>query len=147
MNLEVIKQLLESTVPFIQRSGLKVLSIEPGYVKLMMPFAGNSNHIGTMYAGALFTLAEAPAGGLFITGFDVGQFYPVLKDQYIRYRRPARTDVTVEVSLTPEDVARITAQAEAEGKAEFVLEAELKDASGEVVAESRQTVQVRKHGM
>jgi acyl-coenzyme A thioesterase PaaI-like protein len=147
MNLEVIKQLLESTVPFIQRSGLKTLDIGPGHVKLRMPFEGNGNHIGTMYAGALFTLAEAPAGGLFLTSFDVGQFYPVLKDQYIRYRRPAKTDVTVEVSLSEAEVARITAEAEESGKSEFVLEAELKDATGEVVAESRQTVQIRKHGL
>jgi acyl-coenzyme A thioesterase PaaI-like protein len=147
MNVEVIKQLLEATVPFIARSGLTTLDIDRGYVKLKMPFEGNSNHIGTMYAGALFTLAEAPAGGLFLTSFDVAKFYPVLKEQSIRYRRPARTDVTIEVRMDEDEIARIAAEAEAEGKCEFVLEAELKDATGEVVAESRQTVQIRKHGM
>jgi len=147
MNIEVIKQILETTVPFINRTGLQVLDVGRGRVKLRMPFEGNGNHIGTMYAGALFTLAEVPGGGVFVTGFDVGKFYPVLKDQYVRYRRPARTDVTVEVTLSEEEIARITAEAEAEGKSEFVLEAELIDATGEVVAESRQTLQIRKHGM
>lgn len=146
MDINVVKQLLETSVPFIQRSGLKALEMKRGYVKLMMPLTGNINHIGMMYAGALFTLAEAPAGALFLTGFDVSKYYPILKEQNIRYTKPAKTDVTVEVTMTDEEIAAIEAEAAGRGKSEFVIEAELKDAGGEVVAISLQTCQLRKHG-
>jgi acyl-coenzyme A thioesterase PaaI-like protein len=147
MNTDVIKQILETSVPFIQRTGLKAIDLSRGACKLMMPFADNGNHIGIMYAGALFTLAEAPAGAIFLTTFDVSRFYPTLKDQYIRYRRPAKTDVICQAGLDDAEIERIIKEAEAEGKAEFIIEATLTDAQGEVVAESKQTCQIRRHGM
>ena len=38
---------------------------------MLMPFKPNRNHLGTMYAGALFTLAEIPGGAVLISAFDM----------------------------------------------------------------------------
>ena len=131
------------TIPFLGHTGVVVDHAEKGFVRLRMPFEGNVNHVGMMYAGALFTLAEVPGGTLFITTFDASRFYPIVKDVSIRFRRPAMSDITVEVRMSEEDAARIQAEAEAHGKADYGWECELVDEGGEVVAISSNTYQMR----
>lgn len=143
---EDAKVFIEKPFAFVERIGVKALVMEPRRVKLGLPLEGNSNHIGSIYAGALFTVAELPGGALFLTTFDVERFYPVLKAMNIRFRRPAFTDVTVEVSLAEDDVQRIANEAECQGKAEFTLNAEVRDADDRVVAETEGVYQLRKTG-
>lgn len=143
MPLELVRQLTEEQIAFVKRSGLKAEVLEPGHVRLRMPLAGNQNHIGSMYAGALFTLAEIPGGALFLTSFDATRFYPIIKEMNLRFRRPATGDICVEASLTDEEIQRLQKQATEEGKAEYVLELQLTDQSGEVVAQSRGVYQLR----
>ncbi|ADK84172.1 Thioesterase putative [Desulfarculus baarsii DSM 2075] len=143
---EKLRELLETTVPFVRRAGLKALELAPGRVKLLMPFAGNENHIGIMYAGALFTLAEVPGGALFLTTFDIEKYYPVVKEINIRFRRPATGDVTIEVAMAQDEIGRINAEVEAGGKSEFILEGQITDGQGQVAAIARGVYQIRKHG-
>lgn len=143
MDLEVAKKALESGIRFVASSGLRVLELRRGYVKCLMPFAGNGNHIGTMYAGALFTLAEIPGGALFLSSFDATRYVPIVKEMNTRFLKPAKGDVTVEMTLDDARIAEITAQADAAGKAEFILDGEIKDANGIVVASSRGIYQLR----
>lgn len=131
------------TIPFTARTGVVIEEAEPGYVKLRMPFEPNVNHVGMMYAGALFTLAELPGGTLFTTTFDFTKYYPIVKDVKIRFRRPAMSDITVEVRMSEDEAAAITAEAEREGKADYAWVCELKDESGEIVAISENTYQLR----
>lgn len=142
--VEIARQLTEEQIAFVKRSGLKAEVLEPGFVRLRMPLQGNQNHIGSMYAGALFTLAEIPGGALFLTSFDVQRFYPVIKEINLRFRRPASSDILVEASLNADEIRRIEDEAERLGKAEYRLELQLCDASGEVVAQSNALYQLRK---
>lgn len=143
--VEVSRQLTEEQIAFVKRSNLKALVLEPGFVRLLMPLAGNQNHIGSMYAGALFTLAEIPGGALFMTSFDVTRFYPIVKEMNLRFRRPAKGDICVEARLSVEQIEQLQNEAQANGKADYLLELELTDANGEVVALSRGLYQLRKH--
>lgn len=145
--LEQLGRLISQNIAFVQRSGLETVSLGAGHVKLRMPLAANTNHIGSMYAGALFTLAEIPGGALFLTSFDTQRYYPIVKEMSIRFRRPARTDVTVEVSISAEEVSRIQQQAEEYGKADYGWVCELRDESGEVVAISNNSYQLRRLGI
>ena len=140
---EEIKQFVEKPFAFVERAGIQAIELKPRYVKLGMPLKGNENHIGIMYAGALFTLAEVPGGALYLTTFDVSKYYPVVKEMYIRFRRPAKTDITVELSISKERVEAIQKETGENGKAEFTLEAELKDTAGTVVALSKGVYQLR----
>lgn len=140
------KKLLEQGIAFVQRSGLTVDVLERGRVVCHMPFAGNGNHIGTMYAGALFTLAEIPGGALFLTSFDTRRFYPVVKALNLKFLKPAKGDVTVEAVLDEARIAAIEAEAAAQGKAEFQLDLELRDGSGTTVARSEGLYQLRAIG-
>lgn len=143
--IELVRQLTEEQIAFVKRSGLKAEILEPGHVRLRMPFEGNQNHIGTLYAGALFTLAEVPGGALFLTSFDARRFYPIVKELNLRFRRPARGDISVDARLGSDGIQRIRQEAEDRGKADYWLELQLIDASGEVVAESRGLYQLRAH--
>src|SRR3989338_4723265 len=143
MPIELARQLTEEQIAFVKRSGLRAEVLEPGYVRLCMPLAGNQNHIGSMYAGALFTLAEIPGGALFLTSFDSQRFYPVVKEVNLRFRRPATGDIRVEARLAAEQIERLQGEAECRGKAEYVLDLQLTDVSGEVVAEIRGLYQLR----
>lgn len=142
--VEIARQLTEEQIAFVKRSQLKAEVLERGLVRLRMPLAGNENHIGSMYAGALFTLAEIPGGALFLTSFDTQRFYPIIKEMNLRFRRPAIGDISVEAQLASDDIERLQSEASEQGKAEFVLDLQLRDASGEVVVESRGVYQLRK---
>lgn len=142
--VEMARAFTEEKIDFVKRSGLRAEILQPGHVRLRMPLQGNQNHIGSMYAGALFTLAEIPGGALFLTSFDVQRFYPVIKEINLRFRRPASSDILVEASLSTDEIRRIEDEAERLGKAEYRLELQLCDASGEVVAQSNALYQLRK---
>lgn len=142
---EIARQFTEDKIAFVKHTNLKAEVLEAGFVRLRMPLAGNENHIGSMYAGALFTLAEIPGGALFLTSFDASKFYPIVKEMNLRFRRPATGDIVVEARLGAEEIERLQGEAQANGKAEYVLELQLTDGSGEVVALSRAIYQLRKH--
>ncbi|MES1945276.1 hypothetical protein PC39_14202 [Salinisphaera sp. PC39] len=138
-----IKHLSRYVIPFVRRSGVHVNELEPGRVVCTMPLKGNVNHIGTMYAGALFTLAEFPGGPLMLATFGMKRFIPIVTALDLEFVKAAKTDVSVELTLTPDEAKRIEAETLAHGQAEFELRGELKDANGEVVARSRALYQMR----
>lgn len=135
--------MIEQAVPFAGRTEVEVLEMEPGYVKMMMPLQPNLNHVGTMYAGALFTLAELPGGAIFLTTFDTGKFFPIIKGMDIKFVKPATTDITVEVRLDAEEAAKIQETANEAGKADYEWECELKDTHGQVVCVTSNRYQLR----
>jgi len=125
--------------PFVQRVGLELLHSTRGRAVLRLPIEPNVNHVGTVYAGALFTLAEAPGGVLFIKAFDLTRFYPIVGALDIRFRKPATTSVLVDGRMTDEEIDRVTTELETIGKSKWVLETELVDESGVVVATTTAT--------
>jgi len=112
----MMKSFIEKPFDFVERMGLRVIELEPRSVKLSVPLQGNENHIGTMYAGALFTIAEIPGGALFLTTFDVSRFYPVIKEMTIRFIKPVKTDVTIRMVMSVSEAKRIVSEAEKNGK-------------------------------
>lgn len=144
--LSTFKDIIEGGIGFVKRAGLEVVELAPRHVKLKVALEGNVNHVGMMYAGALFTLAEIPGGAIFLSTWGMEKFYPVIKAMNIRFRRPTTTDATITIDLTEEEVAKITREAEEKGKADFVLIGNILDAKGEVVAVSESTYQMRRLG-
>jgi len=133
-----------SKLDVIKRTGLQILSIKHGYTKLMMPIESNKNHVGIMYAGSLFSLGEIVGGIMWSVMFDVEKCYPVVKEVNIQFKRPAMTDIFLEKEFDKADATRIQDIADKEGKADYELELELKDTSGEIVAIVNGVWQIRK---
>ncbi|MBU2550246.1 MAG: thioesterase domain-containing protein [Proteobacteria bacterium] len=130
----VLAEAAIESVPGIKRTGIRVLDLRERYLKILMPLEGNINHVGMMYAGSLFTLGELPGGVIIMVSYEPGKFVPIVKEVGIRFRRPALTDVTLELEWTKEHADKIEAEALEKGKADFTLDMELKDAGGEAVA-------------
>jgi len=137
---------LEHTIPVVHRMGVRFTEVRPGYAASEVPFEGNGNHFGVMYAGVLFTVAEVLGGAIAIASFDSGRYFPLVKEVQINYRRPAKTDVRATASLDQATIEATAAAADANGKADFVLEMEVTDAEGTVVATTRNICQLRTHG-
>jgi thioesterase domain-containing protein len=131
-------------VKIIEKMGIRIVELRDRYTKLSLPLEPNLNHIGTMYAGSLFSLAEFSGGVMFAVSFDITKYFPIVKEMSIRYRRPAASAVTLEVSLSLERVEKIRAMAEENGKADYSMDLELKDETGEVCGIVHGTWQLRK---
>lgn len=138
-----LQHLIEQSIPFVQRSGLHVLDCGPGFAECRMPLAGNSNHVGTLYAGAQFTLADITGGVLILASFDRQLYYPILKSLTLDFLTPATSDLTLRCALSAAELATLQQQLVAHGKAGFALRGELTDQHGVVVARSDGQFQVR----
>jgi len=122
------------SIPIIKQMGAEVLELTPCSVKVKMPLAPNINHVGIMYAGSLFTLAEFPVGVVFMQRMDSSKVVPVVAEVNIRYRRPALTDIYAHFEFDDGIFERLQNEALEKGKASHVHHQELKDENGEVVA-------------
>jgi thioesterase domain-containing protein len=138
-----IKEMFRSGIPFAKRSGIEATRMEKEGIDLKMPLAPNINHIGSMYAGALFTLAEMMGGAVAMVYFMERQLIPIVTGLNIRFTKMAKSDITTTFALTPEDVERIINECKEQGKANYTIKLELKDKNDVVVAETEGFYQVR----
>lgn len=128
-----------ASFPFVERAGLELLLAERGRTVLRLPFEPNINHVGMVYAGALFTVAEVPGGVLFLGAFDVSRFYPIVGEMKIRFARPATTAVMVDARMSDDEIERVAAELDETGRSKWLLDQEIVDASGAVVAATTAT--------
>jgi len=101
---------LTDSIDAVRRTGVETVEFGPGHATLRMPLAGNVNHVNMMYAGSLFSLAELPGGAVVLGVFDPAVYFPVVIELTIQYKKPAMTDITVKVSLSDAEIARISAE-------------------------------------
>jgi len=126
-------------IPIIGHMGLEVLHAERGRAVLRLPFEPNINHVGMVYAGSTFTLAEVPGGILFSGAFDVARFYPIVGDMKVRFVQPATTSLLVDARMSDAEIDRVAAELDEHGKAKWVLDQEVVDYRGQVVATTSAT--------
>jgi acyl-coenzyme A thioesterase PaaI-like protein len=118
----------------LKHMGLKVLEQTPNFLKISMPKEGNRNHLGGVYAGAIFSLAEFPFGMMCVDKFGMRELVPVVGEVTIRYLAPAECDLTVELSISDEEWDNIERETKAHGKFKIVKEIEVRDDQGKVNA-------------
>lgn len=88
---------LSAAIPLIKAMNLKVLVASPEKVEVELPFEGNGNDKGTMFAGASFsamvlagwTLAMEKAK---VSGFD--NPWAAIVDAHIHYSKPIKMSTT-----------------------------------------------------
>ena len=136
-------RMFNNGIAFAARAGICANRLEKDGIDLMMPMAPNRNHVGTMYAGALFTLGEMMGGAVAMAYFMEHNLIPIVKAFNIKFVKPATTDITTTYAMAPADVQRIIAECEEKGKADYQIALELKDQTGLVVAVTEGFYQVR----
>lgn len=139
---ETVTGLVHAAIPMTGHLGLRVLKIHPGFVELMLPFEPNRNHLGTVYAGSLVALAEIP-GGLIPMSMPELNVAPVVLGLDVRFLRAGRGAVFLKAAIEPEKLRRLAATANTAGKAEFTLDTEAHDESGELLLTCHGTYQLR----
>lgn len=133
-------------VEFVERTGMRRLEERRGFARLLMPLAGNENHVDVMYLGAYTVLAEAVAAVPGISVLDTARFFPIIKDIYVDFHKSAASDVTAEYGLSDEHIEELLADLERKGSAGYVAEFPMHDADGTHVATGRVTVKLLSHG-
>jgi thioesterase domain-containing protein len=121
-------------IPIVEKMGAEILERTSTSIKVKMPLAPNINHVGMMYAGSLFTLAEFPVGELFVPQLDSSKAILVLGKASIKYIKPALTDITAEFSFPEDTLEKMYQGVEQNGKYVILHKQELKDANEDLVA-------------
>lgn len=96
-----------------------------------------TNHIGSVHAGALFTLAESASGSAMVGSFSAelsGGVRPLVRRSEIRFLRVARGEITASARIQ-EPKAEISERLAQNGRTDFEVVVTLTDPGGEVVAE------------
>ena len=76
MDISEIQALISSKVPVAEFLGIQVEAVEPGHIKLQLPFSARvQNHLEIVYAGAIFALAEIAGGMAMLSVFDAAPIY------------------------------------------------------------------------
>jgi len=135
---------LEKVIKIIEEMGMRIVDFRKNAVKIILPKEPNVNHIGTVYAGSLFSLADYAGGVLFYASFDRKKYYPILKEVTIAFKKPATTDITVEASMPTAQAEQIKNITDETGKADWVLDLELKDEKGDICCIVHGIFQMRK---
>lgn len=121
-------------IPIIQQMGAEVLERTDHSIKVKMPLEPNINHVGIMYAGSLFTLAEFPVGELLVPQIDPSKAFLVVGKATIKYIKPAMTDITADFQFEEGIADKLCAEVEEKGKFSMLHQQELVDEAGDVVA-------------
>jgi acyl-coenzyme A thioesterase PaaI-like protein len=147
MNLvDMMNDAMATTIPAADKLGVKAVEARRGFAAATVPLKGNGNHFGVVYAGVEFTVAEILGGIIAIASFDAAKYYPLVKKLDIEFTAAARSDLRAEASLDEDELRRIETEAAEKGKADFMLDAVVRDEAGQTVAVTHGLYQLRAHG-
>lgn len=123
-------------LPFNEFIGLK-LSDEPNYLLMLDDRAEYLNHLNTVHAGALFTLAEATSGRYLLGQFDkLPDIVPVVRKVEIKYRKPAIGAVYSNAAFLNTGKSEVLEALAQKGRVLLEVEVSLYDRSGTTVMQA-----------
>ncbi len=143
--VEQVNAVMRASIPLMESCNIELVALEPGYARTRCPMEGNGNHLGTMYAGVLFSVAEVLGGVMAAVTFDMAKYLPLVKSMNIDFKAPARAEVFAEARLDADTIAAATAAADADGRGPYELHATVSDAEGKVIATTVGQYQLRPH--
>lgn len=143
---EELTAVVHQTVPILGAMGIEVLESRDGRAVALLPFEPNRNHVGTAYAGSLFSVAEVLGGILALSSFPLEGYAPVIRSMTIDYLRPALGDVRARVEMAPAEIERVVTEAVAAGKSNYELVVEVVDSDDVTVARTVGHYQLRNFG-
>ena len=134
---ELIKAQLQSSVPFAAYVGIVIDALDAESATASLPARSElTNHIATVHAGALFTLAEAASGAAMAGAIApmLMQVRPVTSQASIRYMNPAKGDLTA-TAKTSRSSADLLSALRNDGVIQFDVEVAISNDNGVEVAQ------------
>jgi len=139
------RMLLNIWPPFLG-AGIRIKRLAPDWKEIdveMKLHWWNANYVGTHYGGSLYSMAD-PFFMLMLIE-NLGKDYIVWdKAASIRFRKPGRGKVSASFRLSGEQIGEIRQALHSQQKIERVFTVEVKNESGEVVAEVEKLLHIRK---
>jgi hypothetical protein len=131
--------------PFLG-AGIRVTRLQADWraidVEMKLHF-WNANFVGTHYGGSLYSMTD-PFYMLMLIE-NLGRDYIVWdKSASIRFRKPGKGKMVASFRLSEDQIESIRRQLETQQKVEPTFVVEVRDESGEVVAEVQKLLHVRK---
>lgn len=143
---DMIKDHMAKSIPFAAETGAEVVEITAeGASARLTKSEKVGNHIGTVHAGAMFTLGETASGAAMsgLLSEKVLELRPVAAEASIKYIKTAKTDLMAYGTPTV-SAADALAAIEAEGKVQFDVNVSIRDADNVEVATMTVAWHVRK---
>ncbi len=116
------------SIPFNSFIGIR-LSDREGFVFMLESNENYLNHIGTVHASALFSLAESTSGQFLLSSFKdwAEGVIPVVRKTEIKFSKPAKGKVYSKASLDEKMKKRVTADLTSKGRSFIPVNIELFD--------------------
>ncbi|MFT6153145.1 MAG: hypothetical protein ACJA0E_000197 [Bermanella sp.] len=141
---EIIDQICKNSVPLFDFLNVSFEFLADGVFQCHMPKERKvSNHLGSVYAGVQWSLAEVLGGIVFLSS-GINGYVPILKSMSIDFTKPALTDLVSEVRFTSNDVNEMKKSLDKDGRYNFELESNVKDINGNIVATGHAVYAIRK---
>ncbi len=127
-----------SAIPYLPYHEIEVAEQAGGAVTARMPFRREvTNYVGTVHAGALFTLAETAAGVAATNIVPGGGAFVLLRGAEVHYTRRAESELVATARVVAEHAGKARAGVAADGRGDSDVVVEITDAEGERVFEAR----------
>ena len=140
-----LRLLLNVWPPFLG-AGIRIRRLAPDWKEIdveMKLHWWNRNYVGTHYGGSLYSMTDPFFMVMLIE--NLGKGYIVWdKSAGIRFRRPGRGTVSANFRLSEEQIVEIRRALNSQEKIERVFTVEVKDESGNVIAEVEKLLHVHK---
>jgi len=131
--------------PFLG-AGIRIRQLGPGWTEIDVEMKlrwWNRNYVGTHYGGSLYSMTD-PFFMLMLIE-NLGKDYLVWdKSASIRFRKPGRGTVSASFRLSEQQIREIKQALNSQEKIERAFTVEVKDESGNVIAEVEKLLHVRK---
>jgi acyl-coenzyme A thioesterase PaaI-like protein len=125
-----------SKIPFIEHLNIKNSST----ANLSIQNSKNlHNHLGSIHAGALYTLAETQSAIFLQNKFPdlKDNIIPLLREGTIKYKKQALNQITAYANTYEEDIEKFLKLFNKKGRGSIEVSVELKDKEGELCAVGR----------
>lgn len=133
---DIIKAQMAATVPFAGYTGVVLETLSAGEATASLELRSEiANHIGSMHAGALFTLGETASGAAMSGAFaaQILTIRPIAFEANIKYLKIAKGRITAS-ARTDTSAASLLETLEAENRVRFSVTVSMTNADGVEVA-------------
>ena len=123
--------------PSYRRSGARITYIDATLreVRLRLPLNWRTRNLnGTIYGGSIYAAVDPIHAVMLVSLLGPRDYVAWTKEAHVRFKRQARTALTAQVVLTPEEVTSVRADVERDGRVERRYPVDLRDTNGKVCA-------------
>lgn len=144
VNLEKVRAMLNAApIKWVELGKFSNDIIEERHIRMSAPVEGlHINHVGTVYAGSMFTLLELAAGAIFMCTYGLDEYVPIVAGFEIKYLKPTKKDIVVDIEWTEEEAEAFIKPIKERGRGRLPVEMTLKDVDGVEVAKAVSTLYI-----